>query len=264
VTERRTGIWFACLPLRAIADPRLSALHFRVLACIAWHDRLSRKRKHGTGSGCVARHETLAQEVGCDYTRLSATITDLVHWGFLERDSNPLNRRLRTYHVLYTHEDRLRTGKPSTPSTVCEPGNNGATVCEPANNDPTIVCQNDPQQFANRSSHVSENQDKSALNIFCEAEDIKTRAHARAEEGRNCAEAHRATGGAGDLDAQLTEAEQAWQRARSTGNPINRDDVTRWRDRISHICDERDSADPVTQRARRLADELQAYLDKAA
>jgi hypothetical protein len=65
---------FAPLPARDIGDKRLSGLHFRVLAAIAMHDRMSGSR--GKGQGCRAGNKTLATECGCDYSRLSATITD--------------------------------------------------------------------------------------------------------------------------------------------------------------------------------------------
>lgn len=105
--EQRT--FFAPLPTRAIADPRLSALHFRVLACIAYHDRMANRRK--TGGGCWASHKTLCDEIGCNYTNFSTAITQLGEFGYLTRRVHPLNKKLRIYNVIY--EDGLPTGKLS-------------------------------------------------------------------------------------------------------------------------------------------------------
>lgn len=95
--EQRT--FFAPLPTRAIADPRLSALHFRVLACIAYHDRMANRRK--TGGGCWASHKTLCDEIGCNYTNFSTAITQLGEFGYLTRRVHPLNKKLRIYNVIY-------------------------------------------------------------------------------------------------------------------------------------------------------------------
>ena len=69
------NITFAALPARAIGDDRLKGSHLKVLAAIAIHDRLSGAR--GKGQGCWAGNKRLAGMIGCNYTRLSATITDL-------------------------------------------------------------------------------------------------------------------------------------------------------------------------------------------
>ena len=58
------------LPPRVVGDRRLSALHFRVLAAIAMHDRMSHVRR--AGQGCWATNQTLATEATCDYARLSS------------------------------------------------------------------------------------------------------------------------------------------------------------------------------------------------
>lgn len=91
---------FAPLPARAIGDPRLSALHLRALGAIAMHDRLGRNRQ-----GCWAGNKRLAEMIGCDYTRLSAALTNLATWGYIEREPHPLNKRMRVFRVLYTDDD---------------------------------------------------------------------------------------------------------------------------------------------------------------
>jgi DNA-binding MarR family transcriptional regulator len=111
---------FAPVPARALGDDRLRGLHWKALAAIALHDRLGKNRQ-----GCWAGNKRLAQLIGCDYSRLSATMSDLATWGYVERKPHPLNKRLRVLFVIYTDDDAnvikakaegdsLRTGKQST------------------------------------------------------------------------------------------------------------------------------------------------------
>jgi hypothetical protein len=98
---------FAPLPIRAISDQRLTALHLRVLAIIAWHDRLAESRDKG--GGCWASHKTLCEEIGCNYTNLSTAINDLCGVGYLKRRVNPNFKTRWIYSVIY--ENSLPTGK---------------------------------------------------------------------------------------------------------------------------------------------------------
>jgi hypothetical protein len=88
---------------------RFTGSHFRVLGAIAMHDRMSTSR--GTGQGCWASNATLATKCGINYTNLSTVVTDLARWGYLIRESHPLNKRLRIYRVIY---DTLPADKPSS------------------------------------------------------------------------------------------------------------------------------------------------------
>src|SRR5690349_1959535 len=94
-----TKLCFAPLPARAIGDQRLTKLHFRVLGAIAFHDRMSDPRK--AGQGCWASNRTLSSECGCNYTNLSTAISELAGWGYIKRDSRPLDKRRRIYRVIY-------------------------------------------------------------------------------------------------------------------------------------------------------------------
>ena len=146
-TAERT--FFAPLPLRAIADPRLSALHFRVLACIAFHDRMANHRK--TGGGCWASHKTLCEEIGCNYTNFSTAITQLGQFGYLTRRVHPLNKKLRIYNVIY--EDGLPVGKLSVADVDGLPTGKqeGPMVCPP-------------------ETQTADGKEKSPTNIFRETE----------------------------------------------------------------------------------------------
>jgi DNA-binding MarR family transcriptional regulator len=97
--------------MRALCDQDLSALDLRVLACIAYHDRLSLSRE--TGQGCVASHETLSDEVGCHYTNLSSAISKLKKLGYVQHAKSPDDGRRHVYRVPYDHEDSLSFGKRS-------------------------------------------------------------------------------------------------------------------------------------------------------
>ena len=71
------------------------------------HDRMSTSR--GTGQGCWASNATLATKCGINYTNLSTVVTDLARWGYLIRESHPLNKRLRIYRVIYEVEEERET-----------------------------------------------------------------------------------------------------------------------------------------------------------
>lgn len=144
-------IVFAPLPGRAIGDQRLRGLHFRVLAAICLHDRMSGSR--GKGQGCWAGNKTLADECGCHFTNLSTAITDLGRWGYVERETHPLNKKLRVYRVIYGAADHLPTDKQSPPTDE-------ETVCPETNHAAETVCP----QF----DETEQNQSDAKVNIFRE------------------------------------------------------------------------------------------------
>ena len=114
---------FAALPLRALADPRLTRLRLCTLGIIAWHDRRSEPLKKG--AGCWASHKTLCHEIGCHYTRLSTAIRDLIAFGYLTSRKNPRKKWHRIYTVIY--ENSLPIGKLSDETVCLKP----KTVCRP-------------------------------------------------------------------------------------------------------------------------------------
>jgi DNA-binding MarR family transcriptional regulator len=99
VQERLKAELWAPVPARAISDERLTLTHFRTLAAIALHDRMSGRRK--TGQGCWASHKTLAQMCDVNYNNLSTAISELGRWGYITRQSHPLNKRQHVYRVIY-------------------------------------------------------------------------------------------------------------------------------------------------------------------
>ncbi len=105
---------FAAIPARAISDRRLAAIHFRILAAIALHDRMSAKRQKG--AGCYASNKVLADTCNVNYSNFSTAVRELGAWGYIEAAAHPINKRTRVYRVLYGDEqqaDDLPTGKQS-------------------------------------------------------------------------------------------------------------------------------------------------------
>ena len=149
MASKRKNPFFAPLPLRAIGDVRLGALDFRVLGCIGFHDRMSGPR--GSGRGCYAGNEKLAAEVGCHYTRLSVTITKLVTLGYLKREQHLVNKRWRTYRLIYNEADySLPNGKVSAAikrnaSPSVTPDAEPPIVCDIATNEAEMVCRSNAQ-----------------------------------------------------------------------------------------------------------------------
>jgi hypothetical protein len=236
---------FAPLPMRAIGDHRLTALHFRVLAAIASHDRLSEHREGG--QGCWASNKTLAQAVGCDYTRLSTSITALASLGYIHRRPHPLNKRLRVYWVIYDSDspaDSLPNGKLSEGDEAsCEQ----PTVCHPVNSQPTTVCRPNAQAF--------QSEEQSCGNIFREAEN-----RFRGNGKDNSAGAALPTGSKDQLGANVAQFERHWRDARRRGARPEIGQVVGYQKRLAEICEQGERDDPTTQRACRLADELADYL----
>jgi DNA-binding MarR family transcriptional regulator len=103
--------YFVPLPRRAMTDPRLTALHWRVLAVIAAHDRLSKN-----GAGCWASQQRLADLAKCSYTRVSDTLTDLRTWGYNVTERHPTDERRRVHRIVYDDADRTVMDKNTSPN----------------------------------------------------------------------------------------------------------------------------------------------------
>ena len=102
---------YAAIPVRVMGDRRLTASHWRLLAAIAWHDRLGRNK-----IGCYTSNLNLAKEADVHYTNVPPLSDDLETWGYIEKGRHPLNRRLRVYSLIYNEKD----------ATVGVPTNNEA------------------------------------------------------------------------------------------------------------------------------------------
>lgn len=95
-------VLFAPIPERAMGDGRLSALDWRVLTAIAFHDRMSATPK-GKGRGCFASRATLAGKVGCDASSLSKAVRRLIGWGYVLEERQTSDRRKMLLRVSYEH-----------------------------------------------------------------------------------------------------------------------------------------------------------------
>lgn len=120
---------FAPVPLRTMAMD-LSGLQIRVLICLAAHDRMSLVT--GKGQGCRASNERMVAMIGCNYSRLCSTLTQLVDLELIAREK--LGRHT-IYRVIYTNDDRLLFGNMS-----------GRSIgCRPASDDHAIGCRDFPE-----------------------------------------------------------------------------------------------------------------------
>jgi DNA-binding MarR family transcriptional regulator len=126
---------FGAIPARAIGDPRLSGLHFRLLAAVALHDRMSQ----GTnGQGCWASMSTLARECGANYNNVSSALTELGEFGYVESERHPDDKRRRgVVRVIYTDDDNILAADTSpTGELPDEPSRDGeVTILRPGAND---------------------------------------------------------------------------------------------------------------------------------
>ncbi len=91
---------YAAMPIRVMGDRRLTASHWRLLAAIAWHDRLGRNK-----IGCYASNQILAKEADVHYTNVPRLSDDLETWGYMKKGRHPLNRRLRVYSLIYNEKE---------------------------------------------------------------------------------------------------------------------------------------------------------------
>lgn len=102
---------FTTLPVRAIADTRLTALELRCLAVIALHDGMSTVR--GTGAGCYARSATLAELARTDISNFSKALSRLTKFGYVIREPQQNDRRRFTHRVIYGDENTWRVDQLS-------------------------------------------------------------------------------------------------------------------------------------------------------
>jgi DNA-binding MarR family transcriptional regulator len=125
-------LYFAPLPPRAIGDSRLTTLHFRVLACVALHDRMAGAIKRG--QGCWAGPKGIATKCEANVTNVSTAINDLLRWEYLESRYHPEDKRKRVLHVLYTDDDTAVVVRADSLPTGKQPHadrlpSNGKIVC---------------------------------------------------------------------------------------------------------------------------------------
>ncbi len=109
---------FTTVPVRAIADTRLTALELRVLLVIALHDGMSTMK--GTGPGCYARSATLAPLARTDITRFSRSVSRLIKLGYVVKEAQEHDRRRFTLRVLYGDDNSWRVGQLSADAEPAE------------------------------------------------------------------------------------------------------------------------------------------------
>jgi Helix-turn-helix domain len=134
---------FAAIPLPALRDPRLSAIHLRVLGAVAWFDRISMHRKKGQSAGCFARGENLAAVCGVHRNNVSTAVTELVSFGYLARQPSPDDKRRRVLRVLYPSEN-------TSPVDEVSRGNSSSTGVERFATPRKILRHPETQVFAGK------------------------------------------------------------------------------------------------------------------
>jgi hypothetical protein len=123
---RKSKPYFSPVPVRAIGDKSLTALAFRVLACISWHDRFGESRG---SKGCYASNRTLADEVRCTIHSLSRIIALLIERKYIVRvyGGVPGKRHLTRYWVIHDRTPIARGDK--SPEAVDEDRSTKSFVC---------------------------------------------------------------------------------------------------------------------------------------
>ncbi len=160
----------APLPLAAIYDTRLAGLDIRVLACIAFHDRMSLATDKG--QGCWASHGTLAAEIGCNYINLGKSIKKLGDLGYLVRTKPTFgDRRGHVYRVpasLYAKAESESFGKRGK---EVDPTASREIVGQEANPPGEVVCHDPPNSDANSNTSPEQYISLSDVRYSAEAEE---------------------------------------------------------------------------------------------
>jgi DNA-binding MarR family transcriptional regulator len=132
---------FGGLPIRAIRDPKLSALELRTLGAIGLFDRRSRTGR-GAGQGCTVKREKLALLLGCHPTSLSTAIQNLASASYINVERGQDRRCIKSLTVNYCDEAPADSLSVEKSSRVPRPRKNPAKVFSDMGNQPAeIVCQ---------------------------------------------------------------------------------------------------------------------------
>ena len=153
---------FYCLPVKALRDKDLTSLDHRVLGAIALHDGMSLYKKKGRG--CYARHKTLRDIVGCDYTNISKSIKKLVKSGYLVVTAHPKDKRRSIYRVIYASPDgcsfdqvQSANSEDETTNNLCKVVGKGSSekLGKTANPSTHYIPLNGKKESARRSNNTS-------------------------------------------------------------------------------------------------------------
>lgn len=128
-----TGLTFTTLPVRSLADDRLSAMDLRTLGAIALHDRRSLAR-HG-GAGCWASNPTLAGHLGCSERSLLRSVSRLLAWGYLVREEAAPGKSGRVLRIIEGGDEIV------TPDELVTPHSPDEIVTPPLTNSSSNPCR---------------------------------------------------------------------------------------------------------------------------
>lgn len=176
---------YAAIPLRALSDLALSRADLLALAAVSAHDRFAKNR-----TGCFASYTRLAAMTGLPPQSFRRCVGKLIELGYLRSEANPMDARRRILFVEFTDADaaamrgdgrsfakpsRLKLA-PVKPAEVCITGATEIPAGEPAREpvekpkvcsigatDQGPICSSEKYQAV-------DSVDRSAMNIFCEAE----------------------------------------------------------------------------------------------
>ena len=158
MSDAKAKFSFSAIPARAIGDQRLTALHFRLLAAVALHDRMSQGSQ---GQGCWASLRTLADDCGCHYNSLSPVLHDLGGWGYLHLDRHPDDRRRHVLRVIYTGEDAVVVKRGEMlrqqPNNVVRPQTGIPEVVNPPNEQASDFIEGSPHNILRNTFRRSDN-----------------------------------------------------------------------------------------------------------
>ena len=112
---------FSTVPTKALFNPKLTALEWRVLGLIALHDGMTLvKQAQGKplGAGCVASNLTLAREAQCSYAALVRAVKSLELHGLIERHDRRGGKTEAAMRVRYDTPDNIPDGSEQYDETV--------------------------------------------------------------------------------------------------------------------------------------------------
>ncbi|WP_038054738.1 MarR family transcriptional regulator [Thioalkalivibrio sp. ALJ1] len=98
---------FAALPLRALADERLTRSHMAVLGIVSYFDRFSKN-----GAGCYATQAKIGEMAHTRSDHVSRVIKDLVTWGYIVVEQQK-DRRRKQYRVIHDEKNTCTTAQVS-------------------------------------------------------------------------------------------------------------------------------------------------------
>jgi DNA-binding MarR family transcriptional regulator len=187
---------YAPIPVRALADLRLNAMHLRTLGVVAAFDRLGKN-----GSGCWASQNKIAKILGIDKTNLSHRLSDLRDYGYITSEMNPDKRWFRVHRIIYTDADFDTLGADK--SVVTHNNCLGKSVVTGDN----FSCYPEQHQLHQQTKKDNETNDLQNMTIVPTITKTIEEAGNGLLRGQNCAEARHRSMPASEAETYLTECE---------------------------------------------------------